>query len=171
MAWVDMALLCVLGLSMIIGVWRGLISQILSLLGWGVAYFTAYRFAPAWATHIPLGQAGSALNLGVAFVLLFLLALLLWGMLTWVAERMMHASPLSGADRLLGGVFGLARGVVMAMVAVTVVGLTPLAQAPAWQRSQGVASLQEVLGRVRPLMPQQWMTFFPADGRGVQLER
>lgn len=153
MGWVDVAWLSVLGLSMLVGVLRGLTAEVLSLLGWGVAYVVARRFADDAAPHVPLGTPGSALNAAVAMAALFAITLLVWGVLSWLIQQVVRASVLSGTDRLLGAVFGLARGVVIGLVVATVVNMTPLRQSPAWQASQGAAWLQVMIDGLRPLLP------------------
>lgn len=168
MVWVDSVLLGVLGLSTLVGVWRGLVTQLLSLLGWGVAYFFSRAFAPDLASRLPLPASmawgGPHVNAALSFGLLFLLSMVLWGILSWLIGQLVRASPLSGADRLLGGVFGLARGVFILLVLATLVGLTPLQQAPAWQQSQGAAVLGAASGLLRPLLPPEVAPWLPVAG-------
>ena len=67
----------------------------------------------------------------------------------------------SGADRLLGSFFGLARGVVVALVVCTLVSMTPLAKWEPWQASRGVAWLQIFMTGLRPVLPEQVIKFLP----------
>ena len=67
-----------------------------------------------------------------------MVVLIVWGLASRVLRLLVHATPLRGADRVLGAAFGLLRGVVLLLVLATVVALTPAATSPAWHRSQGV---------------------------------
>ncbi|MFZ5520521.1 MAG: CvpA family protein [Pseudomonadota bacterium] len=153
MSWVDVAWLGVLGLSVAVGAVRGLLVEVLALLGWVAAWWVSRLLAPQVAPALPIGPAGSSLSLGAAHVLVFVVTLFAWGVLTWLLRHLVRASVLSGADRVLGAVFGAARGLLIALVLVWLVGLTPLARQPAWQASHGVAWLQAVWQGLRPLLP------------------
>lgn len=162
MGWVDVALLSVLGLSVTVGLLRGLLAEVLSLLGWLAAYFVAHRYGAEFAPSVPVGVAGSPLNVDVAMGILFVLVLVCWGLMSWLINKLVRASILSGTDRLLGGVFGLARGVVIGLVVATVVNMTPLCHEPAWQASQGAAWLQVMIDELRPLLPNSVNHYLPS---------
>lgn len=168
MSWVDVAWLGVLGLSMAVGAVRGLLVEVLALAGWVAAWWVSRLLAPEVAPALPIGPAQSPLNLGAAHVLVFVVTLFFWGVLTWLLRHLVRASVLSGADRVLGAVFGAARGVLIALVLVWLVGLTPLSRQPAWQASHGVAWLQAVWQGLRPLLPPALQRHVP---QGVDREQ
>jgi membrane protein required for colicin V production len=123
--WVDAVLAAVLLLSVVVGLWRGLAFEVLSLVGWVVAFFVAQAFAPAAAAYVPFGVPGGALNHGIAFFATFVLALVVWALASRLLRLLIHATPLQPVDRVLGGVFGLARGAVLLLAVATVVMLSP----------------------------------------------
>lgn len=151
--WVDWALLAVLLASVVVGLVRGFVFELLSLLGWVAAWFAAQWFAPQVAPWLPIGTPGSALNLGAAFALTFLLALVLWTLAARLIRLLLHATPLSLPDRLLGALFGVLRGGVLLLALAVVVALTPAARSAAWQQSSGAAGLRAALQAVVPLLP------------------
>lgn len=164
MQWVDIVLACVLVLSIIVGLVRGFVFEVLSLLGWFVAYFAAQWFAADLAPHIPVGKPGSGINHAAAFAALFIAALLAWAVCSRLLRFLIHASPLSVPDRLLGAVFGLLRGLVVLLAAATVISITPLKKSPVWQASQGAQWLQAALDGLRPVLPPQLLQHLPASG-------
>lgn len=153
LGWVDWALLAVLGLSVVVGLWRGLVLEVMSLLGWVAAYVCAQAFTPEVAPHLPIGEPDSALNFGAAFAATFLAALIVWGLLARLVSLLVHATPLGLADRVLGAGFGLLRGGVLLLALATVVALTPAARSPDWQGSQGAAWLEAMLQGLKPVLP------------------
>jgi membrane protein required for colicin V production len=153
--WVDIALAAVLLASVIVGLVRGFVFELLSLAGWVAAWFAAQWAAPEIAPHLPIGAHGSALNHGAAFLCAFVAALIIWSLLARLVRLLIHATPLSVPDRLLGGVFGVVRGAVLLLVLATLVGFTPLARSAAWQQSRGAAILHAVLQGLLPLLPPQ----------------
>jgi membrane protein required for colicin V production len=106
--------------------------------------------------------AGSALNHGVAFFATFVLSLLIWALASRLVRLLIHATPLQPVDRVLGGVFGLARGAVLLLAVATVVMLSPAQRSPAWQRSQGAAWLATVLQGLKPVLPDAISRQLPA---------
>ncbi len=151
--WVDWALLAMLALSVVVGLWRGLVFEVLSLIGWVVAFVAAQALAPAVAAHVPIGVAGSAINHGVAFFATFVLALIIWALASRLVRLLIHATPLQPVDRVLGGVFGLARGAVLLLAVATVVMLSPAQRSTAWQQSRGAAWLATALQGLKPMLP------------------
>jgi membrane protein required for colicin V production len=153
LSWADWTLLAVLAASVLIGLFRGLVFECLSLAGWVVAWFAAQWAAPQLAPSLPMGAPGSALNLAVALSLCFIAALVVWGLAAKLIRMLIHATPLSVPDRLLGAVFGVLRGVVLLLAVSSVVALTPAAQSQAWRQSQGARWLASALQALKPLLP------------------
>lgn len=154
LGWVDWALLAVLVLSIVVGLWRGLVFEVLSLVGWVVAFFAAQAFAPMLSVYVPFGVPGGALNHGITFALAFVVALVVWALASRLVRLLIHATPLQPVDRVLGGVFGAARGAVLLLAVATVVLLSPAQRSPEWQRSRGAAWLGTVLQGLKPVLPE-----------------
>ncbi len=151
---VDWVLLALLGVSIAVGVVRGFVFEVLSLVGWVVAWFAAQWGSPLLAPHVPVGTPGSGLNAGVAFGLAFAGALLAWALLARLIRLLIHATPLSIPDRLLGAGFGALRGGVLLLALATVVALTPASQSQAWRGSTGARWLEQGLAMLKPLLPE-----------------
>ncbi len=151
--WVDWALLAVLFISVVVGLWRGLVFEVLSLIGWVVAFIAAQALAPLMAAYVPIGVPGSALNHGIAFFATFVLALIVWALASRLVRMVIHATPLQPVDRVLGGVFGLARGAVLLLAVATVVMLSPAQRSAAWQQSRGAVWLASTLQGLKPMLP------------------
>ena len=156
--WVDWTLLAVAGFSVLVGLMRGLVFELLSAVGWIAAFFAAQWFTPQWSAYIPfavpVGAAGSALNQAATFGVSFVVFLVIWGLASKLIRMVMRAVPgVSAADRLMGGVFGLIRAVVLMLVITSVVGLTPLAKASAWQQSHVATWTKDLLLGLKAVLP------------------
>ncbi len=165
LGWVDWVLLAALAVSVVVGMVRGFIFECLSLAGWVVAWFAAQWAAPLLAPHLPslqIAPPGSPAQMGVAFGLSFLAALVLWTLLSKLVRMLVHATPLSFPDRVLGGGFGVLRGALLLLAVASVVALTPAAQSPAWQGSQGALWLGQTLQMLKPLLPDSAARLLPA---------
>jgi membrane protein required for colicin V production len=153
MGWVDIALLSLLALSTLVGLLRGFVFEVLSLMGWVVAYVVAQWFGPDVAPHVPVGMPGSGLNLGVSFALTFVAALIVWGLVARLVRVVVKASPLSVPDRVLGAGFGAMRALVLSLALATVVTMTPAVRSAAWQASRGAGWLHAMLIELKPVLP------------------
>jgi membrane protein required for colicin V production len=148
--WVDIGMLAFLVLSVLIGLVRGVVFEVLSLIGWFVAWFFALWLTPAVQPYITLGGAGTPLNHVIAFACVFLVVLLVWGIGARLVRALIRATPLSVVDRVLGAGFGVLRGAVVLLIVVLAIGFTPLAQSAAWQRSQGAIWLNSLWQELKP---------------------
>ena len=153
MAWVDIAMVAFLVVSVVIGLMRGVVFELLSLAGWFAAYVAARSFASMLQPYIPIGQSGSALNHAVSFACVFLGVLIVWALAARLARALIHATPLSLPDRVLGAVFGALRGMIVLLLLAAVIGLTPLDRSAAWQQSQGAAWLAAAVQGLKAWWP------------------
>ena len=160
--WVDWTLLAVLALSVVVGLWRGLVFELMSLVGWVVAYVAAQLYSAQVAPHLPIGLPGSALNLGAGFAVTFVGVLIGWTLLARLVRLLLHATPLTLIDRTLGAAFGLVRGGVLLLALATLVAFTPAARSQPWQDSQGAAWLRVALQGIKPVLPVEVARHLPA---------
>ncbi len=152
--WVDWVLIAVLAISVLVGLWRGLVFEVMSLLGWVVAYVVAQAFSAQLAPHVPVGAPGGALQAGAAFAATFIGALIAWMILARLVRLLIAATPLTIIDRALGAGFGLLRGAVLLLAVATLIAFTPAATSPAWQHSVGAAWLATLLQGLKPVLPE-----------------
>lgn len=149
----DYLVLFVLGASVVISTMRGLVREMLSLLGWVVAFVVANAYGAALAKLLPDVVPGEAIRLMLAFVVLFIGVRILMGLLTLAVDALVTASGLSLADRGLGGLFGLARGLVIVLAAVILCGMTSVPQQAFWKNAL-LSPLAEAGARtVKPYLP------------------
>lgn len=162
LVWIDWALLAVLLLSVIAGIVRGFVFEVMALFGWLVAWFAAQWFAADVAAWLPVGAPGSGLNLAAAFVGCFVAGLVLWTLLARLVRLLVHATPLSLVDRVLGAAFGLLRGGVLLLAVATAVALTPAVKSSAWRASHGALWLNTMLHELKPVLPDSVARLLPA---------
>jgi membrane protein required for colicin V production len=149
----DYLVLFVLVASVVISTMRGLVKEILSLLGWVVAFVVANAYGAKLAPMLPAMIPGEAVRLMVAFVALFIGVRILMGLLTLAVDALVQAAGLSLADRGLGGLFGLARGVVIVLFGVILCGMTSIPQQDFWKNAL-LSPIAETGARtVKPFLP------------------
>lgn len=161
-AALDGGFLVVLLLSALLGAWRGLVFEVLSLLAWVVAFLVAQTFAAQLAMVMPLSGLSDGVQYLVGFVLLFVLVLVACGLVVTLLKKVVAAVGLRPIDRALGALFGLVRGTLLLLAVVVVVGLTPLSRHAVWLASEGVPMLQGVYRSLLPLLPAELSGLLPA---------
>lgn len=163
--WVDLVLVLALLLSIVVGVWRGLLFEILSLAGWVAAFVAAQIWGDEVAAWLPMGVPGGSLNHSVGIAATFVGVLIAWGIGSRLLRLLVRATPLSGIDRVLGGAFGVLRAAVLCVIVTTVVLMTPAARSAAWQRSYSGPWLTGWLMQIKPMLPVQVATHLPSSKR------
>jgi len=159
--WVDGVLGGVMLLSLLVGLWRGLVFELMALVGWVVAYVLAQVWTPEMSTYVRVGEPGSALHHGVAFIVCFVGVLIVWSLLARLVRMLVRATPLTGVDRVFGGLFGLLRGLVLLLLAATLVAFTPVARSKPWTESHGAAWLNTALAGLKPMLPPEVAQHLP----------
>ncbi|MDB5918018.1 MAG: colicin production protein [Massilia sp.] len=149
----DYLVLFVLVASVVISTMRGLVKEILSLLGWVVAFVVANAYGAQLAPMLPAMIPGEAVRLMVAFVALFIGVRILMGLLTLAVDALIQAAGLSLADRGLGGLFGLARGIVIVLFGVILCGMTSIPQQDFWKNALLSPMAETGARTVKPFLP------------------
>lgn len=160
--WLDILLGAAVLISMTVGIMRGLVFEMLSALGWVAAYFAAQWLAPSLVSYVPAEVEASGLRRGIAFGVMFVAFLVGWSLISRALRAVIRGSHMSTSDRMFGAAFGAARGVVLLLAVVTVIRLTPVAEAAPWRRSSAVAWLESALRGLKPVLPRDVSRHLPS---------
>ena len=164
MTWADGFLLAALLISVVVGIIRGFTREILGLVSWVVAIAAALLLAPSAVGWLEPHVSTPSLRVAASYALVFFVALVIGAIVTTVASLMVRKSALSGLDRMVGGGFGLIRGVLVGVVAVWIVGMTPARQDPWWKESRLVPGYDWLAQGFGTFMPEKWRPGAPAAG-------
>lgn len=135
MIWVDIVIPGIIAISALFSLLRGFVKEALSLLGWLAAFWVALTFAQDFADLLLTGISAPSVRLVVSFTILFVLTLVITALVNRLAGSLVSKTGLSGTDRMIGMIFGIARGVVLVAVLVLLAGMTTMPQDPWWQES------------------------------------
>ena len=153
MTWLDYAIIAVLVISMIWSALRGVVREIVSLGGWIIAFLAANLFAGPLAAHLPQLIAGETLRALAAFLAIFICALVLTALVGMLMSRLVNAVGLGAADKALGALFGLARGMIVILVAALLAGLTSAPRQAWWKDSVSGEPLKHTALALKPWLP------------------
>jgi len=149
----DYVFLAVLGLSATLGLWRGAVSEILGLVGWVLALFLASRYADVMAPQFGSMLPNPLWRLAASFALILFAVLLVMSLVKLLLRRLFRAVGLGSTDRLFGTVFGIARGLVIALVVVWIGGLVGMSREVWWKQAMFSPSLERAVNEVSLWLP------------------
>ena len=153
MVWIDVVILALIVLSAVLSLFRGFVKEALALASWLVALWVAMTFYEALALMLAEWISVPSAQKITAFVLLFICVLLLGALVNYLAGKLVARTGLTGTDRMLGVVFGAARGAVIVALLVLFAGLTPMPQDAWWQDSQLIGYFEEFAMWMREYLP------------------
>ena len=156
MAWIDIAILALIVLSAVLSLFRGFIKEALALASWLVALWVAMMFYENFAQVLAQWIAEPSLQRIIAFTVLFVSVLLLGAILNYIAGKLVKKTGMAGTDRMLGVVFGVARGAVIVAILVLLAGLTPMPQDSWWQESHLIIYFQDFALWMRDFLPEEF---------------
>jgi membrane protein required for colicin V production len=142
MNWADYCIIGILVLSVLMGLWRGFIGEVLALACWIVAFWVAWVFGPRLAASFTAIDTPSV-RLLLGYAICFIAVLIAGAIVSFLMRKLISGSGLSGTDRLLGMVFGLARGLALVTLLVFVLGFTPLPRDAWWRQSQVLPTFEQ----------------------------
>ena len=153
MTVIDIVVLAIVGISIALGVLRGLVREVLALVAWVAAFLLSNFLAPEFAKLLPRGMGSEDIRLLVSYVIVFIIVLVAFSVLAVLASKLVKVVGLGASDRIVGGVFGLARGVLVVMILVLLAGLTSLPRQPAWRDAILNGPLEASAGYVKAWLP------------------
>lgn len=162
LATLDWLVLAVLLASAVLGLWRGLVYEVLSVLNWIAGFLLAQWLAPVAAEWLPMGGWGESLRYAAGFALVFIAALFAGGFVAWLVKKLIEAVGLRPVDRALGGLFGLVRGTVLVLVLGVVVHLADLKDGAWWTESMTAGVATAALRGLKPVVPETFGAYLPA---------
>ena len=153
MSGFDIGVLSLLALSAVVGMVRGLFSELLGLGAWVLAYFSAAALSAPVASALPESWGEPTARLMIACVMVFVGALIVCGVVRRLMRSLLRAAGLGAVDRGLGALFGLARGLLIVVALALAAGLTTLPRQPWWRAARLALPIETAALAVKAYLP------------------
>lgn len=164
----DILILAVLALSTLFGLLRGFVSEVLSLVCWVAAFWVSWAFGARVADFYIGVLHEPAARIIAGYVTCFVGILIIGAVIGFVARRLLVVGGLRGGDRLLGMLFGLARGWLLVTFVVLMLGFTPLPRESAgWRQSWLLPTFEAGAGWLADALPADVTRYLQAGGRAL----
>ncbi|MGE4350203.1 MAG: CvpA family protein [Candidatus Berkiella sp.] len=152
--WPDILILAVIIFSILIGLFRGFIKESISLVTWISAIVLAIVFSGPFSSILTFTKEPFIRTIA-AFFIIFILTVLVGSIINFFVGKLVRSTPFSSPDRVLGGAFGLFRGVVIVTIVVLLAGLTPLTKADTWTSSYSIEKFEVLALWVKDRLPEE----------------
>jgi membrane protein required for colicin V production len=157
----DLIAVALLVISMLFGLVRGFVFEVISLAGWVIAFVCAQWLADDVGHWLPFGDPAATWRYAAGFVLVFVGVAFGVGLVASLTRRLLAAVGLRPVDRLLGAAFGAARGVVALLALAVAVHLLSLTTSAWWRESQSALVLEAALRGLKPALPEKLASYLP----------
>lgn len=149
----DWVVVGIVAVSAAIGAWRGLVGEALAILAWVLALIAAWLFGASVGSALFAAVSDPTLRMVAGFGAVILLVLVAMALLKLLLRKILQALGLSLTDRLLGVLFGLARGLAIVLLLVMVGGLTSAPRLSWWKEARLSPPLEIIVLAARPMLP------------------
>lgn len=150
----DFVLLAILAISVVLGLLRGLLKEVLSLVAYASAFLAAIWWGPTVSDWFAQWISQPFVSMALAYLGVFIAVLLSIGFINMALSALLSKTGLTPADHGLGAMFGLLRGVLFVLILVILAGYTPLPEEPWWKNAmfskQVVGVVQQIKLRLPP---------------------
>lgn len=151
--WVDLAIVVAISLSIITGLVRGFVKELIALCVWLLAIWLACNYAQEASPWLQQYIHDKTARKVVAFVVILLATLIAGGIVNAVLGFILRRTGLSGTDRLLGMGFGFVRGVFIVALIMVVIKMTAIPYSQYTQSSKLYAKFDPMVEWLRGFMP------------------
>lgn len=152
--WLDYAIMGVVGLSVITGLFRGFVKELIALTAWVLAIWLAFNYSDAFDPWLQGYVHDSAIRKGIAFIGILFAILIVGGVFNALLSFILKRSGLSGTDRLLGMGFGFVRGVFIVALVMLAVQMTSIPYQEYKQQSRLYAKFDPLVNLMSRFTPE-----------------
>lgn len=151
--WMDLIIIGIVVLSLFIGFVRGFIRETLSLASWILAFLVGFLFVDPASNFLEPWVTAPMVRIGLAFLVLFLATLILMSVFSFLVEKLVVSTGLSGTNRLLGSVFGVARGILLVALLLLLGNMFSMTDSEWWQASSLIPQFDPLITWLQSLIP------------------
>lgn len=150
----DLVIAAIVAISVVIGLVRGFVVEVLSLLVWIAAVVLAMALGPQVSEWFGGSIELPSLRVALGYASVFIAVLVAGAIVVYLMRKLVQGTGLSGTDRMLGMLFGFARGAVVVVVLVLLLGFTPLPRDPWWRESRALPVFQSLAQAMAGWLPE-----------------
>lgn len=157
----DYLVLAIIGISAFLGLLRGFVKELLSLIAYAAAFVAAVWWGPRVSTWLAGLIENDLLRTAAAYAAVFIVVLLLVGLVNVTLGALISKTGLTPADHGMGAIFGFLRGVLIVLVLVALAGYTELPQEPWWRDAKLSGAAEQGIQKIKQMLPPSLASWLP----------
>lgn len=150
---IDIAIIIIIGISLLIGLLRGFVKEVVSLFAWIAAIWVGISFSRGFSVLLETFIEIPAARIAVAFMILVVLTLIVSSVINYFVELAIEKTGLTIIDRILGVLLGVARGVIVVALIVMLANMAPVQDMSLWKQSTLLPLFQTLASWLQELIP------------------
>lgn len=158
MPWIDIAMIGLFVVSILIGIYRGFVKEVLSVAAWLLAAYFAFMFGEQASVYVKPYVKQSPLDLFIAYVGVFLVALILFSIVGYILSKLFESTGMTGIDRSIGSLFGVLRAALIVVVLILVGHFMAMDHQQWWTDSNFIPYFDPLVEWVKSLLPADIVT-------------
>ena len=152
--WIDIIIIVLFTISILIGIYRGFVKETLSVASWLLAAWVAFTFGEQAAVYIKPYVAQEPLDLLIAYVAVFLVALIAFSIVSYILSKIFESTGMTGIDRSIGSIFGFVRAVVIVVALIMVGRFMAMDNQQWWMDSGFIPYFEPMVEWVKTFLPE-----------------
>lgn len=152
--WVDIAIILVIGLSVLTGLFRGFVKELVALCVWILAIWLAFKYSQSLDPWLKSYIKEESARTAIGFVIILFAVLLIGGVINALLSFILKRAGLSGTDKTLGMLFGFIRGVFIVGLVMLAVRMTSLPYEEYSKESMLYARFEPIVDLLYSHMPE-----------------
>lgn len=155
MSILDIVIGIIFLISLIIGLLRGFVREVLSIVTWVASIWLGIQFYAIAGQYFRGILNNEILRDAAGFVVVFFGSLIVLSIISFLINKIVAKSGIKGTDRVLGSVFGLIRGVLVIALLVVVARSISLQNTDMWQSSQLIGFFEPTADALNAVLPER----------------
>jgi membrane protein required for colicin V production len=155
MTYIDYVLISIILLSLFFGCYRGFVKELLSLIGWVLAFYLSNRFAEFFVTILPF-EFEASVKFIVSYLSIFIAVLIFSSLIIKALNKFFKHIGLGFSNFILGGLFGIFRGILAVYLLIFLVERTYFVVNPVWLYSPTVPIVKLFVEKTLSYLPNEW---------------
>ena len=155
MSYLDYFFIFIISSSLLVGCYRGFTRELLSLIGWVLAFYFANLFSGDFLKYVPF-EFSEPINFIIIYIVIFVIILLLAVFVSTVLHSLIKNIGLGFLNIVMGSIFGFMRGILIAFIIIFLVEKTSYINEFALAESKSIPVIKILIKKTLSYLPREW---------------
>ena len=155
MNYLDYFFIFIIFLSLLVGCYRGFTRELLSLIGWILAFYFAHLFSGNLLKYVPF-KFGEHINFIIIYMVIFVIILLLAAFVASLLNSLIKNVGLGFLNIIMGSIFGFMRGILITFIIIFLIEKTTFISDVRLADSISVPVIKSLINKTLSYLPHEW---------------